>query len=129
MMISTRNRWFPPFHAADGVFRAVENRVTIGLGTTNGVSLIVDPYGRIMAQSPVNERAVITGQTFVVAQRPLYTVWGDWFGWLMAGFSESTGRLKKCCNWHTRITVQSACIRRFSIRRFRRTGTTFSQTC
>ena len=78
-----RNRWFPPFHAADGVFRAVENRVTIGLGTTNGVSLIVDPYGRIMAQSPVNERAVITGQTFVVAQRPLYTVWGDWFGWLM----------------------------------------------
>lgn len=36
-----------------------------------------------MAQSGVNERAVITGQTFVVSQRPLYTVWGDWFGWLM----------------------------------------------
>lgn len=62
-----RNRWFPPFHAADGVFRAVENRVTIGLGTTNGMSLIVDPYGRIMAQSHVNERSVIIGQTFVVA--------------------------------------------------------------
>ena len=78
-----RNRWFPPFHAADGVFRAVENRVTIGLGTTNGVSLIADPYGRIVAQSPINERMVITGQTFVTARRPLYTVWGDWFGWLM----------------------------------------------
>jgi apolipoprotein N-acyltransferase len=48
------NRWFPPFHAADGVFRAVESRVTIGLGTTNGVSLIADPYGRIMAHSPIN---------------------------------------------------------------------------
>jgi apolipoprotein N-acyltransferase len=74
---------FLPFHAADGVFRAVENRVTIGLGAANGISLIVDPYGRIMAQSGANERAVITGQTFVVSQRPLYTVWGDWFGWLM----------------------------------------------
>jgi apolipoprotein N-acyltransferase len=78
-----RNRWFPPFHAADGVFRAVENRVTVGLGTTSGVSLIVDPYGRINAQSGINERAIITGQTFVVPQRPLYTRWGDWFGWMM----------------------------------------------
>lgn len=77
------NPRFLPFHAADGVFRAVENRVTIGLGAANGISLIVDPYGRIMAQSGANERAVITGQTFVVSQRPLYTVWGDWFGWLM----------------------------------------------
>lgn len=71
------NRWFPAFHAADGVFRAVENRVTIGLGTTSGVSSMVDPYGRIMAQSPVDERAVITGRTFVVGRRPLYTVCGD----------------------------------------------------
>jgi len=82
-----RNRWFPPVHAADGVFRAVENRVTVGLGTTNGVSLIVDPYGRIVAQSGINERAVITGQTFVVSQRPLYTRWGDWFGWLMVALA------------------------------------------
>jgi len=78
-----RNRWFPPFHAADGVFRAVENRVTIGLGTTNGLSVIVDPYGRIIAQGDINERGVITGQTFVTPQRTLYTQWGDWFGWLM----------------------------------------------
>ena len=77
------NPWFPPYHAADGVFRAVENRVTVGLGSTNGLSLIVDPYGRIVAQSGINERAVITGQTFVVSQRSLYTSWGDWFGWLM----------------------------------------------
>jgi apolipoprotein N-acyltransferase len=77
------NRWFPPFHAADGVFRAVENRVTIGLGTTNGVSLVVDPYGRITAEGHINESGVVTGQTFVTSQRSLYTMWGDWFGWLM----------------------------------------------
>lgn len=77
------NRWFPPFHEADAVFRAVENHVTIGLGTTNGVSLVVDPYGRIMAESHINERGVVIGQTFVTSQRTLYTAWSDWFGWLM----------------------------------------------
>ena len=78
------NAWFPPFHAADGVFRAVENRVTIGLGTTNGLSVVVDPYGRILAEGGINERSVITAETFVVSEKTLYTKWGDWFGWLMA---------------------------------------------
>ena len=40
--------WFPPFHASDGVFRAVENRVAFGLGMINSLSLVVDPFGRIM---------------------------------------------------------------------------------
>jgi len=77
------NRWFPVFHASDGVFRAVENRVTFGLGTTNGISLVVDPYGRITAKSGVNERTVITGKSFVVESQSLYTRFSDWFGWLM----------------------------------------------
>jgi apolipoprotein N-acyltransferase len=50
------NRWFPAFHASDSVFRAVENRVAFGLGTTSGISLVVDPYGRVMAESGINER-------------------------------------------------------------------------
>ncbi len=78
-----RNEWFPPFHAADGVFRAVENRVTIGLGTTNGLSIIVDPYGRILAEGGINERGIISAETFAVNEKTLYTKWGDWFGWLM----------------------------------------------
>ncbi len=76
-------RWFPAFHASDGVFRAVENRVALGLGTTSGISIIIDPYGRVAAESGINEREVITGETFVVSGRTLYTRWGDWFGWLM----------------------------------------------
>ena len=78
-----RNEWFPPFHAADGVFRAVENRVTLALGTTNGLSILVDPYGRILAEGGINERGVISAETFVVEGNTLYTKWGDWFGWLM----------------------------------------------
>lgn len=76
------NRWFPPLHASDTVFRAVENRVAFGLGATSGVAMVIDPYGRITAESGINQRGVVTGETFVVAERTLSTRFGDWFGWL-----------------------------------------------
>ena len=89
---------FPPFHASDGVFRAAENRVAMGLGTTSGLSLVVDPYGRITAEGAVNQRGVITGQTFTAEGRTLYTRFGDWFGWLMvlslAGLVITAGKFK-----------------------------------
>ena len=75
--------WFPAFHASDGVFRAVENRAAFGLSTTNGFSLVVDPYGRITAEGSINQRGVVTGETFTVPGQSLYTRWGDWFGWVM----------------------------------------------
>ncbi|MCD4751735.1 MAG: SCP2 sterol-binding domain-containing protein [Anaerolineaceae bacterium] len=74
---------FPPFHASDGVFRSVENRVAMGLGTINGISLVIDPYGRITAEGEINERSVIIGETFTASGQTLYTRFGDWFGWLM----------------------------------------------
>jgi apolipoprotein N-acyltransferase len=74
---------FPPFHASDGVFRAAENRVVMGMGTINGVSMVIDPYGRIMAEGQINERSVIIGEVFTAQGGTLYTQWGDWFGWLM----------------------------------------------
>jgi apolipoprotein N-acyltransferase len=77
--------YFPPFHASDGVFRAAENRVAMGLGTTNGQSMVIDPYGRIMAEGEINERGVIVGEVFTTPGDTLYTRWGDWFGWLMVG--------------------------------------------
>lgn len=77
------NVQFPPFHASDGVFRAAENRVAMGLGTTNGLSMVIDPYGRITAAGTINKRGTIIGKTFTVEGQTLYTRFGDWFGWLM----------------------------------------------
>lgn len=74
---------FPPFHAANGVFRAVENRMTFGLGTVNGVSMVIDPYGRIAAEAKMNQRSVVVGETFTVPDQTFYTRYGDVFGWLM----------------------------------------------
>ena len=74
---------FPPFHAANGVFRAVENRMTFGLGTVNGLSMVIDPYGRITAEAAINQRSIVVGETFAVSQETFYTRYGDVFGWLM----------------------------------------------
>lgn len=74
---------FPPFHAANGVFRAVENRMTFGLGTVNGLSMVIDPFGRITAEGGINQRSVILGKTFSVSQQTFYTRYGDVFGWLL----------------------------------------------
>ncbi len=78
-------RWFPAFHAADSVFRAAENRLAMGLGTTSGISQVIDPYGRMTARSDLYTREVISGPTFTAAGRTLYTRWGDWFGILVSG--------------------------------------------
>ncbi|NTW00928.1 MAG: apolipoprotein N-acyltransferase, partial [Oscillochloris sp.] len=66
-------------------FRAVENRIAFALGSVSGVAQVIDPYGRMSARSGIDARQVISGSTFVSAERPLYTWWGDWFGWLCVG--------------------------------------------
>jgi len=79
---------FPPFHSANAVFRAVENRLAFGLGTVNGVSMVIDPYGRITTEARINERSVVVGETFVVQTDTTYQRFGDWFGWLLViGFA------------------------------------------
>jgi apolipoprotein N-acyltransferase len=79
------NRWFPPLHAADSVLRAAENRVAFGLGATSGIAMVIDPYGRITAESAINQRGVVMGEAFTVPERTLYTRLGDWFGWSITG--------------------------------------------
>ena len=74
---------FPPFHASDAVFRAVENQTVFGLGTTNGLSVVIDSFGRIAAEGEINTRGVIVGEVFTTSDSTLYTRWGDWFGWLI----------------------------------------------
>ncbi len=74
---------FPKFHATDAVFRAVEHRAVFATSTASGVSIVVDPYGRIMAMSDVNKRQIVTGEVFTVPDQTLYTRLGEWFGWLM----------------------------------------------
>ena len=67
-------------HAANAVFRAVENGRPLARAAASGLTCVVDTRGRITARSPLYE------QSFLVADIPLpapgftiYTMFGDWF--------------------------------------------------
>ena len=74
---------FPYFAASDAVFRAVENRLAIGSGSTSGLAQIITPYGEMTAVSAVNERSYIVGDTFVSERTSFYTRHGDIFSYLL----------------------------------------------
>lgn len=78
------NGHFPYFAASDAVFRAVENHIAIGSGSTNGVAQVITPFGEITAMSGVNERGFIIGDTFVVGKQTLYTTYGDVFAYIFS---------------------------------------------
>ncbi len=78
------NKRFPYFAAGDAVFRAVENHMAIGSGSTSGVAQVITPYGEMTAMSGVNERGAIAGETFVVNTPTFYTRYGDVFAYLLS---------------------------------------------
>ncbi|TJY41145.1 apolipoprotein N-acyltransferase [Cohnella pontilimi] len=92
------NAIFPRYAASDSVFRAVENRVGMVVGTTSGMSQVITPYGVMTAKSEVNERGFIAGETFFYnGPRTLYNRLGDWFPmaaaavfFLLLGFQTAT---------------------------------------
>lgn len=67
-------------HAANAVFRAVENGRPMVRATASGLTCVVDPVGRIVARAPLYEEAVIVADVRPADGAPTpYTRWGDWF--------------------------------------------------
>ncbi|MFT4414316.1 nitrilase-related carbon-nitrogen hydrolase [Fredinandcohnia humi] len=75
---------FPYFAASDAVFRAVENHVAIGSGSTSGIAQVITPYGEMTASSNVNQRQAIVGDTFILEKQTFYTKYGEVFAYLFA---------------------------------------------
>lgn len=69
-------------HAAMAVFRAVENRRSVVRSTNGGMTWIIDPDGRIIADLPPFIDAVLVDTVPVYDGRTsIYTRFGDWFAW------------------------------------------------
>jgi apolipoprotein N-acyltransferase len=66
------------------VFRAVETRLCLVRAANTGISALVDPTGRILAQTGLFERDKITGRIPLIQAPTFYARYGDWFVW--AGF-------------------------------------------
>ena len=82
----TNDAWFgkssaPGQHLAMAAVRAVENRRFMVRAANTGISAIIDPYGRILARTPLMEAAVLRGVLQPRADRTPYARGGDAFAW------------------------------------------------
>jgi apolipoprotein N-acyltransferase len=65
ILLVTNDAWFNDspalyFHLDTGIFRAIENRKHFIQVANTGISAVIDPYGRILKCSKVNERKTLT---------------------------------------------------------------------
>jgi apolipoprotein N-acyltransferase len=79
--------WFggsgaPAQHLAMARVRAVENRRWLLRDTNDGITVSVDPYGRIAARLPEHTRGELDAPYAFRAKLTPYARWGDWLAWL-----------------------------------------------
>ena len=77
----TNDSWFgdspaPRQHAAMAIVRAVELRRPLARAANTGISLLVDPWGRVRVRSGVFTREVLAGSLPLVEGRTFYARWG-----------------------------------------------------
>jgi len=62
--------------------RAIENRRYLLRATNDGITAVIDPYGRVFASLPRHRLMVLTGWFSYLGTRTFYTAHGDVFAWL-----------------------------------------------
>jgi apolipoprotein N-acyltransferase len=86
IVLITNDGWFgmssaPYQHLRMGVVRAVENRRYMVRTANTGISAIIDPYGRIEAETPIGVRTILDGTAHFRSERTFYTQYGDIFAY------------------------------------------------
>jgi apolipoprotein N-acyltransferase len=61
--------------------RAVENRRFLIRSTNDGITVVIDPAGRIIKRLPPFEQLAAPVRYGVVEQTTFYARHGDWFAW------------------------------------------------
>ena len=87
LVLITNDGWFghssaPYQHLRMGVVRAVENRRYMVRTANSGISAIIDPYGRIEAETPLGVRTILDGSAHFRSDRTFYTHYGDVFAYV-----------------------------------------------
>jgi len=88
----TNDAWFGPYsapyqHAQMAVFRTVENRVSLARCANTGVSMLVDPYGRVLKATETFRDTVVVGELPLGEGGTFYTKYGEWLAWICVGWS------------------------------------------
>ncbi len=82
----TNDAWFgassaPEQHLAMARVRAVENRRYLLRAANTGISAIIDPFGRVVSRTRLNETTVLNGVIGTRRDTTLYARVGDLLGW------------------------------------------------
>ena len=82
----TNDGWYldtaaPYQHFIVNIFRAAETRRPVLRAANNGISAVIDPWGRVLAKKGLNESGVVTAKVAVYpgADLTFYTAHGEWF--------------------------------------------------
>jgi apolipoprotein N-acyltransferase len=73
----------PYQHQALALWRAIENRRYLLRGSNSGVTSIIDPLGRVVAEAGVFREEVVTGTVHPLHIETFYTRHGDVFIWVV----------------------------------------------
>jgi apolipoprotein N-acyltransferase len=68
-------------------FRAIENHRYLLRATNDGITAVVDPYGRVSARAPQYQETALAVRFRYLAQRSFYTDHGDVFAWTCVAVS------------------------------------------
>ena len=74
----------PRQHLNMARMRAVENHRWLLRDTNTGVTAVIDPFGRVVAEAPRNQRTALQGAYSLEEDITFYTRHGDWFPFLCA---------------------------------------------
>ncbi|MBL8785626.1 MAG: apolipoprotein N-acyltransferase [Deltaproteobacteria bacterium] len=86
----TNDAWFgktsePWLHLALAAFRSVENRLELVRSTNTGISAFIDPTGRLVSATRIEDAETLVGEVPMMPGHTLYAVIGNLFSWLLLG--------------------------------------------
>ena len=86
----TNDEWFGPTaaprqHADMAILRCVEQYMGMARCANTGISMIIDPLGRVTQETPLFREALLTGDVALATEPTLFRLWGDWVTGLCIG--------------------------------------------
>jgi apolipoprotein N-acyltransferase len=86
----TNDEWFGPTaaprqHADMAILRSVEQGMGMARCANTGISMIIDPVGRVTQRTPLFREALVTGDVVLGSEPTLFRLWGDWLTGLCLG--------------------------------------------
>ncbi|MGQ7261670.1 apolipoprotein N-acyltransferase [Vreelandella sp. V005] len=98
IMTVSNDTWFgasigPHQHLQMARLRALENGRYVIRATSNGITAIIDPNGRLVERAPQFETTLLTGEFYAMEGLTPFTRTGSWPAWLLAGLMLLPGLL------------------------------------